>query len=69
MMGFDYQRPAAGSDDAPAFGQDYLHQRWFLIQLLGQFASARRRAHGGEIDHLPFGFGDDFMRDHDDIVV
>ena len=69
MMSFHNQRPAAASNHSPALAENHFDQRRLLVQFPSQLARARRRLHLARSTNSAFGFGDDFLRDHQHIIV
>src|SRR5262249_46947650 len=50
------------------FAQYHFNLARILVPPAGIFAGQRRRLDGGQIDELAFGFGNDLVRDNDDVT-
>ena len=69
MVGFDDQRPPAGANHVAAFAENHFDQLGLLVQFSAQLTRARRRLNAVQADPASFGLGNDFLRDHQDVVV
>lgn len=65
----DYDHALALTDDLVAFTEHQFHKARIFFGLRAEFNGALRCGHIRKVDQTPFGFADDLLRKHKNVVV